>query len=143
MLDTAEKKWAPPDDPVFQLVPPSFEPYVNQCFEELGKPKVDIESFWDVYHELWDLVEVTVPGDVVVTLNERTVDDGDNVPEPFTFGHMKEPVLGGTPIPEDDEDEGGRGENGEGGEDEGEGGDDGGEILCVEFTNEEERDQLS
>ena len=137
MLDTAEKKWAPPDDPVFQLVPPSFEPYVNQCFEELGKPEVDIESFWDVYRRLRDLVEVAIPGDVVVAISEGTVDDGDNAPEPFALGHMKEPVLGGAAVLEDDRDEGGGDENGE---DEGEG--DSGEILCVEFTNEEERDEL-
>lgn len=52
MLDAAEEKWAPIDDPVFQLVPLSFKPYVTQCFENMGKPEVNFETFWDVYCRL-------------------------------------------------------------------------------------------
>ena len=56
MLDEAEAKWAPADDPIFQLAPPDFEPYVTQCFEDLGNPEVTFNTFWDVYCGLWDLV---------------------------------------------------------------------------------------
>ena len=125
MLDEAEAKWAPVDDPVFQLVPLDFEPYVTQCFEDLGKPEVNFKTFWDVYRELRDLVEVTVPGDITVALSER--DNGDSPLEPFALEHLKEPDLR-VSGDGDDEDED---------EDEGEG-----EVLRVVFTNEEDMDEL-
>lgn len=110
MLDAAEEKWAPADDPVFQLVPLSFEPYVTQCFEDLGKPEVNTEKFWDVYHRLRDLVEIAVPDDVTATLGESIRDDGD-------VGKQDVGV-------DEDEDE------------------DGGGVLHVDFTIEEDRDEL-
>jgi hypothetical protein len=121
VLDEAEAKWAPPDDPVFQLVPPDFEVYVTQCFEDLGKPQVTFGTFWDVYCQLRDLVDTAVPGDVVVTLGTTIRDDDDGVPVPFALDKLQEQNL------ED-----------EGGEDEGEGD----EPLRVDFTHEEGRDEL-
>jgi hypothetical protein len=121
MLDEAEAKWAPPEDPVFQLVPPTFENYVTQCFEDLGKPEVTFETFWDVYCELWDLVEVAVPEDVTMTLGESIRSDV-GMKEPFELVDLEEPQLGHVVESEDD-----------GGED---------EVPCVDFTNEKGRDQL-
>ena len=129
MLNAAEEKWAPPDDPVFQLIPLDFKPYVTRCFEELGKPVVDFHTFWDVYCKLRDLVEITVPDVVVETLSESITDDSSGVSEPFAFAHLKKPVLGDIVV--DEVDEGEFGEN----EDEG-------EVLHVDFTNEEDRDEL-
>ena len=94
VLDAAEAKWAPSDDPVFQLVPLDFEPYVTQCFEDMEKPEVNFDTFWDVYRELRDLVEIAVPGDVTEALSESTR-DGDGTPEPFALAHLKEPDLQG------------------------------------------------
>jgi hypothetical protein len=37
LLDEAEKKWAPDDDPIFQLVPPDFQVIVSQCYDDLGQ----------------------------------------------------------------------------------------------------------
>ena len=122
MLDTAEAKWAPADDPVFQLVPLDFEPYVAQCFEDLGKPEVNFKTFWDMYSRLWDLVEITIPGDVTVTLSESIRDNGNGLLEPFALAHLKEPDLGI-----------------DGGEDNG---NDEGEVPCVDFTDEEDEDEL-
>lgn len=121
MLDTAEEKWAPPNDPVFQLVPLDFESYVVRCFEELGELTVELESFWDVYRQLRDLVELAVPDVVAATLGESIADDDDSAPEPIEF------ALDDAEF-DDDED----------GEDD----DDEGEMFCVDFTNEEDEDQL-
>lgn len=124
MLEAAEAKWAPPEDPVFQLVPPDFESRITQCFEDLKKPVVNFDTFWDVYCDLRDLVETVVPDDLMVTLTESIRDDDDGVPESFTFAHMNEPDLGGVEADVDgDEDI----EDG---------------ALYVDFTIEEGRDQL-
>jgi hypothetical protein len=47
-----EKKWAPRDLPVFQLVPPAFEEHANALYANLGKPAVSSASFWVVYKQL-------------------------------------------------------------------------------------------
>lgn len=121
MLDAAEAKWAPADDPVFQLIPLNFEPYVVQCFEDLGKPEVNFGTFWDVYCGLRDLVEITVPSDVTVTLSDSIRDDDHQV-EPFALAYLNEPDLGDDGGEDGDDDEGG--------------------VLCVAFTHEEDGDEL-
>jgi len=127
VLDEAEAKWAPPDDPVFQLVPLDFEYYVTRCFEDLGKPEVNFDTFWDVYHGLRDLVEVTVPGNIAATLNENTGDDSDGIVELPAHAYLKELDF----VADDGESDGGDGEDDEIG------------FPFVDFTNEEGRDELS
>ena len=100
-----------------------------QCFEDLGKPVVTFDTFWDVYCELRNRVEVAVPGDVVVAIGESFRDDtGGSLELPgssesFALAHMKEPVLGGIGVDENEEEDGG------------------GLVLCIDFTNEEDMDQ--
>ena len=122
MLDEAEAKWAPPDDPVFQLVPLSFAPYVTQCFKDLGEPEVTFDTFWDVYCGLWDLLEMAVPDGVVTTLNESIRNDVGGAKEPFELADLEEPDL---EVIVDDEN-----------------GDSEDEAPCVDFTNEIGKDQL-
>lgn len=121
MLDEAEAKWAPPGDPVFQLAPPDFEPYVAQCFEDLGNPEVTFDTFWDVYCELQDLVEVAIPGDIAMTLSESIRGDADGMLEPFELVHLKEPEFKGIEDDENEEED---------------------DAPYVDFTNEEDEDQL-
>jgi len=97
---------------------------VTQCFEDLGKPDITFDTFWDVYRELRELVDTAVPDDLVVALSESFRDDTDGAPEPFALAHMKEPELRGIGVD--------LGEN--------EGIQDG--ALFVDFTIEEDRDQL-
>ncbi|KAI0712154.1 hypothetical protein C8Q76DRAFT_621798 [Earliella scabrosa] len=49
LIDTVEAEWAPPDHPVFQLVPPAFQIRISAFAEELGSPQVTSDSFWQVY----------------------------------------------------------------------------------------------
>jgi len=128
VLDAAEAKWAPPDDPVFQIVPSDFKSYLTQCFEDLGKPEVNFETFWDVYCGLRDLVGVAVPGNVTVTLSESTGDGDNGMLEPFALAHLKELDLGVD------------GEGSEGYDEDGEDVEE--EFPHVDFTNEEGGDEL-
>jgi hypothetical protein len=52
LFDRVEQLYAPPDDDVFQLVPPVFEEHVTQVYIDVGKPSVTDETFWDVYSRM-------------------------------------------------------------------------------------------
>ena len=123
----AEAEWAPPDDPVFRLVPPDFESYVAQCFKDLGEPEVNFDTFWDVYHGLRDLVEITVPDDVVVILrgsvmmSEKCIEREAQVKSKYEGEAQIESEYEGE-VQVESEDEG--------------------EMVHVDFTNEEGRDEL-
>jgi hypothetical protein len=52
LFDQVERLYAPPDDDVFQLVPPIFEEHVVQVYNDVGKPPVTDETFWDVYSRM-------------------------------------------------------------------------------------------
>ena len=47
-----EQEWAPPDDPVFRLVPATFEQQAATLYHTIGKPAVSSTSFWTIYQEL-------------------------------------------------------------------------------------------
>ena len=47
-----EALYAPPDHPVFKLVPPLFHEQVSQLYIAIGQPEVTINSFWDIYRGL-------------------------------------------------------------------------------------------
>ena len=52
LFDKMEQEWASPDDPVFQLVPPTFEKQVIVLYDMMGSPAVSSLTFWSVYEEL-------------------------------------------------------------------------------------------
>lgn len=128
---------------MFDLFPLDFEFYVTQSFEGLGKPEVNFKTSWNVYCNLWDPVETAVPGVMVGTFSESIMDNGGDVPEFFALAHLKKPNLEGVELDEDDVGSKSEVSKNVVGENEvGEGRDDKGEIFCVEFTNEEDRDEL-
>jgi hypothetical protein len=45
-------EYAPPDDPVFQLVPPAFNDRANKLYADLGRPVVSSGTFWTIYLDL-------------------------------------------------------------------------------------------
>ena len=47
-----EASYAPPDHPVFELVPPAFHEHVSYAYSEIGQPKVNVDTFWEVYLSL-------------------------------------------------------------------------------------------
>ncbi|KAG6872106.1 hypothetical protein C0993_000493, partial [Termitomyces sp. T159_Od127] len=52
LFDEIEHKWAPRNDSVFQLVSPAFEHQVVALYDNLGKPAVSSDTFWDIYADL-------------------------------------------------------------------------------------------
>ncbi|KZO89445.1 hypothetical protein CALVIDRAFT_464988, partial [Calocera viscosa TUFC12733] len=48
-ISYVEKQWAPPDHPVFELVPTTFDLQCNLAYQALGAPAIDKESFWSVF----------------------------------------------------------------------------------------------
>ena len=46
------EKFAPPTDPVFELVPPIFAQYAGSVYAQIGSPDINSENIWMVYREL-------------------------------------------------------------------------------------------
>jgi len=45
-------KFAPSDDPVFQLVPPEFGEYAGILYESMGSPDINSKNIWEIYRKL-------------------------------------------------------------------------------------------
>jgi len=71
-----EKKWAPRNLPVFQLVPPAFEEHANVLYAKLGKPAVSSESFWLVYKKLLSVFQDLAASS---SLDEAALADDDGI----------------------------------------------------------------
>lgn len=52
LFDEMEALYAPPDHPVFKLVPPAFHDDVSEAYSAIGQPFVNIKTFWEVYLRL-------------------------------------------------------------------------------------------
>ncbi|KII92463.1 hypothetical protein PLICRDRAFT_678606 [Plicaturopsis crispa FD-325 SS-3] len=52
LFDEMEQQWAPPEHPIFQLVPPTFAAQANELYRQLGNPLVSGDTFWAVYRSL-------------------------------------------------------------------------------------------
>jgi len=51
-IDHVRNNFAPPDDPVFELVPQEFGQYATILYQSMGIPVVNSENVWDIYCEL-------------------------------------------------------------------------------------------
>ncbi|KAF9538452.1 hypothetical protein CPC08DRAFT_651431 [Agrocybe pediades] len=51
-INKVRDKFAPPTDPVFQLVPPQFGEYAAVIYEGMGSPALTRANIWDVYSEM-------------------------------------------------------------------------------------------
>ena len=102
MIDAAERRWAPPADPVFNLLQPQCEKHVNSVYVQLGSPEVTFDSFWDVYNEMRGVVD----SDLLFRYNsgqfdseeEDTFEDSDSGPplqylQPCEFGKNGVPSV--------------------------------------------------
>ncbi|KZV61242.1 hypothetical protein PENSPDRAFT_566818, partial [Peniophora sp. CONT] len=57
LFDDVENELCPPDNVIFQLVPPAFEIHITRIFhEELGLVREDVneDSLWDIYRKVLD-----------------------------------------------------------------------------------------
>lgn len=52
LLDEMEALYAPPDHPVFELVPLAFHEHVSNIYAAIGQPEVTVDTFWDIFRNL-------------------------------------------------------------------------------------------
>lgn len=71
MIDNAEHQWAPPADPVFELVPPLCEEHISSIYVQLGSPEVSFLSFWNIYNQVRDAVD----SDFLFRSSSGTIDE--------------------------------------------------------------------
>ena len=57
LLEDAERQWAAPTDPVFDIVPPGCNKHISSIYAQLGRPQINFYLFWDVYNQLHDAVD--------------------------------------------------------------------------------------
>lgn len=67
LFDAMEAKYAPPDHPVFQLVPEAFGDHAQQFYEELGDPDVNSFNFWSIYQAMLAKFEDLSTSDIDLT----------------------------------------------------------------------------
>ena len=51
-IDHVRNTFAPPNDPVFELVPPEFGQYADILYQSMGSPIINSENIWNIYREL-------------------------------------------------------------------------------------------
>ncbi|KAF8259295.1 hypothetical protein EI94DRAFT_1707224 [Lactarius quietus] len=55
-FDEIEKKYAPPDDPVFELVPRAFAEQANAVWTAMGSPQPKFDNTWEIYLHMRDVL---------------------------------------------------------------------------------------
>lgn len=51
-IQYVREKYAPPDNPIFELVPPTFAHYATQVYAHLGSPELSSRNIWQVYRDM-------------------------------------------------------------------------------------------
>ncbi|KAH8984640.1 hypothetical protein EDB86DRAFT_2833457 [Lactarius hatsudake] len=54
VLDKIEKKYAPPDDPIFELIPHTFVIHANVVWTAMGSPQLEFDNAWEIYLNICD-----------------------------------------------------------------------------------------
>ncbi|CAK5267931.1 unnamed protein product [Mycena citricolor] len=92
LFDDMETTWAPPSNPVFQLVPDTFGKYANVFYVYLSSPVVTSENFWDVYNHLLGLFEGSfVLEDPIVLTEMSNINDHMEFEMPIQEHQMEQP----------------------------------------------------
>jgi hypothetical protein len=100
VFDEMAEIYAPPDHPVFQLVPPLFDELANKHYAAIGEPIVTSDTFWDIYHNVLECfrhsADEELNGILADSDRQETAAQDDGLPvlpdmQPFRNG---EPVAG-------------------------------------------------
>ena len=78
-----EALYAPPDHPVFELVPPAFHDHVSEAYSAIGEPCVDIATFWEVYLRLRQQLRKPCHQSLTEVLTSYHNQDDDSVDIPL------------------------------------------------------------
>jgi hypothetical protein len=81
-----EALYAPPGDPVFELVPPAFHEHVSELYTMIGQPQVNITSFWDIYLELLKLLRDRHDDQLARILDSHTAETHESEDMPLLPG---------------------------------------------------------
>lgn len=115
-LDHVRQLYAPPDDPVFELVPPVFARHAHALYEAMGHPEVTSNNVWDIYRGILQGLEAIQHAseeeaqeytycleqwEVQASLLEGNDQDSEVVPYPLIEGRD---LLGGVDNPNSDGD---------------------------------------
>lgn len=99
LLDEMEQLYAPPDHPVFTLVPPTFHECVTELYLSIGEPEVTVRTFWDVYLNLLGKLREPLDDQLtdVLTTFQANVDNSAE-PEDMALLPNMEPFRLGKPL---------------------------------------------
>lgn len=98
LLSEAEAEYAPPSDPVFELVPPAFQAHISSAYGAIGSPTITFNSFWDVYLRLRDAVDRT-PISLQAAADDMIPTERYHDPEPLPFPILPQARFGDNGIP--------------------------------------------
>jgi hypothetical protein len=98
-----EQLYAPPNHPVFTLVPPTFHERATELYLSIGEPEVTVRTFWDIYCNLLGKLREPMDDQLTEVLNTFQVNLNNNTDsegmallpnmEPFRLGQPLD--LGG------------------------------------------------
>lgn len=90
-IDHVRNTYAPPNDPVFELVPPEFGQYASILYQSMGSPSINSDNVWNIYRELLhrfehldDAVNFLEECQVYLNILDDQVDLDDEVAVPPT-----------------------------------------------------------
>jgi hypothetical protein len=107
LFDEMEAIYAPPNHPIFELVPPIFHQRVDRFYDEAGCPVITSDSFWDIYRGLRQRFEHGTDDEFTAVLqansDQETASNNDQMPvlpdmQPFRNGRPmghREQYIGG------------------------------------------------
>lgn len=97
LFDEVEELYAPPDHPVFTLVPPFFHERVTELYVSIGEPEVTVGTFWDIYRNLLGMLREPMDEQMTEVLNTFQANLDNNAEEMALLPGM-EPFRLGQPL---------------------------------------------
>ena len=96
LFNEIEALYAPPDHPVFELVPQAFHKHVSNIYTAIGQLEVTVKTFWDIFRSLLDHLHEGPNEQLteIITNHNATLEPGlDNMPlllnmEAFQLGQL-------------------------------------------------------
>ena len=92
-----EQLYAPPDHPVFTLVPPTFHERAMELYQSIGEPEVTVGTFWDIYRDILGRLRELVDDQLTDVLSTFQV-NVDNGAEDMALLPNMQPFRLGQPL---------------------------------------------
>lgn len=89
-----EKLYAPPDHPVFVLVPPTFHEHAMEIYQSIGEPEVTVGTFWDIYCDILERLREPVDDQLTDVLSTFQVNVNNSAEDMALLPNMQPFRLG-------------------------------------------------